>query len=95
MRPSLFFGGDGVGSAGIFLLNHGPSGFQEPLANFAGQPEGVVGPYETLVASALAGALNMAVTEPLWRACVIAQATVPAARKDATGFHGFQVSVWF
>lgn len=49
-------------------------GFKEPLAILAGQPEGVLGPYETLASSALAGALNMVVTEPLWRACVVAQA---------------------
>jgi len=51
-------------------------GFKEPLAILAGQPEGVVGPYETLLSSAFAGALNMAVTEPLWRACVVAQGMV-------------------
>lgn len=49
-------------------------GLKDPLANLAGRPEGEVGSYETLAASALAGALNMAVTEPLWRACVVAQA---------------------
>jgi len=55
-------------------------GLKEPLAAAAGRPEGVVGPYETLVSSAIAGALNMIVTEPLWRACVIAQAaSLPAS----------------
>jgi len=49
-------------------------GLKEPLATAARRPEGEVGPYETLASSAIAGALNMAVTEPLWRACVVAQA---------------------
>jgi len=49
-------------------------GLKEPLANASGQPDGQVGPYETLLSSALAGAINMVFTEPLWRACVVAQA---------------------
>mmetsp|Transcript_14411 Transcript_14411/g.50646 ORF Transcript_14411/g.50646 Transcript_14411/m.50646 type:complete len:337 (-) Transcript_14411:18-1028(-) len=49
-------------------------GLKDRLAIAFGQPEGSRGPYETLVASALAGSLNMVVTEPLWRACIVAQA---------------------
>lgn len=49
-------------------------GLKEPLANAAGRPEGEVGPYETLVSSAISGAINMSLTEPFWRACVVAQA---------------------
>lgn len=48
-------------------------GLKEPLAVAVGRTEGV-GAYATLAASALAGALNMTVTEPLWRACVVLQA---------------------
>lgn len=49
-------------------------GLKEPLARAAGHAEGEVGPLQTLAASAIAGSLNMVVTEPLWRACVVAQA---------------------
>mmetsp|Transcript_127066 Transcript_127066/g.220152 ORF Transcript_127066/g.220152 Transcript_127066/m.220152 type:complete len:360 (-) Transcript_127066:205-1284(-) len=49
-------------------------GLKEPLAIAAGQPEGEVGPYETLLSSAIAGSLNMCLTEPLWRACIVVQA---------------------
>jgi len=49
-------------------------GFKERLAQAAGLDEGEVGPYQTLAAASIAGSLNMAVTEPLWRACVVAQA---------------------
>mmetsp|Transcript_89813 Transcript_89813/g.257331 ORF Transcript_89813/g.257331 Transcript_89813/m.257331 type:complete len:337 (-) Transcript_89813:30-1040(-) len=49
-------------------------GLKDRLAIAFGQPEGSRGPYETLAASALAGSLNMVVTEPLWRACIVAQA---------------------
>mmetsp|Transcript_122074 Transcript_122074/g.352815 ORF Transcript_122074/g.352815 Transcript_122074/m.352815 type:complete len:320 (-) Transcript_122074:90-1049(-) len=57
-------------------------GLKEPLAACAGHPEGEIGPYETLIASALAGSLNMVVTEPLWRACVVVQASSKAAALD-------------
>jgi len=49
-------------------------GLKERLAQAAGLQEGEVGPYQTLAAASIAGSLNMAVTEPLWRACVVAQA---------------------
>mmetsp|Transcript_32161 Transcript_32161/g.68631 ORF Transcript_32161/g.68631 Transcript_32161/m.68631 type:complete len:227 (-) Transcript_32161:98-778(-) len=47
--------------------------FEGLKARIAGS--GSVSPYITLAASALAGSLNMAVTEPLWRACIVAQAS--------------------
>lgn len=50
-------------------------GLKEPLAHAFGREEGIIGSYETLASSALAGALNMVFTEPLWRASVIAQAS--------------------
>lgn len=50
-------------------------GFKAKIAGLVGQPDGVVGPYESLLSSALAGSLNMAVTEPLWRSCVVVQAS--------------------
>ena len=50
-------------------------GLKEPLAHAFGREEGIIGSYETLASSALAGALNMVFTEPLWRASVVAQAT--------------------
>ncbi|CAJ1419829.1 unnamed protein product [Effrenium voratum] len=50
-------------------------GLKEPLAAAFGREEGLIGSYETLASSALAGALNMVCTEPLWRASVVAQAS--------------------
>jgi len=60
-------------------------GLKEKLAKISGQPDGAVGPYEMLASSALAGALNMVVTEPLWRACVMAQAqpSLPGRGEEA------------
>lgn len=61
-------------------------GLKERLTSAAGLEDGVVGPKETLLASAIAGVLNMAVTEPLWRACVVLQArTGPQGGIGATG----------
>lgn len=45
--------------------------FKDKLAKLKGNQ---VGPYGTLFASAFAGSLNMVMTEPLWRSCVVAQA---------------------
>lgn len=50
-------------------------GLKEPLARAFGREEGIIGSYETLASSALAGALNMVFTEPLWKASVVAQAS--------------------
>lgn len=58
-------------------------GLKDRLANADNMPDGEVSPYETLAASAIAGALNMAMTEPLWRACVVAQAQTRAASSTA------------
>mmetsp|Transcript_7086 Transcript_7086/g.21548 ORF Transcript_7086/g.21548 Transcript_7086/m.21548 type:complete len:330 (-) Transcript_7086:65-1054(-) len=60
-------------------------GLKDWLAKAVGRPDGEVGPYETLTASAMAGALNMALTEPLWRACVIAQAQTRATVSSPGG----------
>lgn len=45
--------------------------FKDKLAEYTARRNG---PYGTLVASAFAGSLNMVMTEPLWRSCVVAQA---------------------
>lgn len=60
-------------------------GFKERLAKALGREEGEVGPYETLASSAIAGALNMILTEPLWRACVVAQARTRPVASSADG----------
>lgn len=65
-----------------FLYFYLFEGLKEKLAVLVGSPDGVVGPYETLLASGLAGSLNMVVTEPLWRSCVVAQ----KARSDSASF---------
>eukprot|EP00933_Yihiella_yeosuensis_P080372 TRINITY_DN93781_c0_g1_i1.p1 TRINITY_DN93781_c0_g1~~TRINITY_DN93781_c0_g1_i1.p1 ORF type:complete len:336 (+),score=58.25 TRINITY_DN93781_c0_g1_i1:25-1008(+) len=70
--------------ASNFLYFYLFEGLKEPLAVAAGRAEGVISPYEALGASALAGALNMVVTEPLWRACIVAQ----AASKNAALVEG-------
>lgn len=67
-------------------------GLKERFATTAGRREGV-GAYATLAASAVAGALNMTVTEPLWRACVVLQAqsySTPCGDHAIQGFgpHG-------
>lgn len=67
-------------------------GLKEPLAQLAQRPEGVVGPYETLASSAIAGALNMCITEPLWKACVVSQA-LPASGKTL-GVLGTVCHMW-
>jgi len=59
-------------------------GLKEPLAIAAGHAEGEVGPLQTLAASAIAGSLNMVVTEPLWRACVVAQALSSDASDESS-----------
>jgi len=59
----------GVSNFLYFLLFQG---LKQRLAAATGSPK--AGPRETLAASAAAGALNMCLTEPLWRACVVAQA---------------------
>lgn len=61
----------GVSNFLYFLLFEG---LKEPLAIAAGRPQGEIGPYETLLSSAIAGSLNMCLTEPLWRACIVVQA---------------------
>merc|ERR1712192_128538 len=53
-------------------------GLKQTLAKKTGWPDGGVGPYETLASSAFAGALNMIVTEPLWRASTVAQTQMHA-----------------
>lgn len=60
----------GVSNFLYFLLFEG---LKEPLAIAAGRPQGEIGPYETLLSSAIAGSLNMCLTEPLWRACIVVQ----------------------
>jgi len=57
-----------------FLYFYLFQGFKEKFAEMVGRRPGVIGTYETLLASAVAGALNMVITEPLWRSCVVAQA---------------------
>lgn len=57
-----------------FLYFYLFQGFKEKFAEVVGRRPGKIGPYETLLASAMAGALNMVITEPLWRSCVVAQA---------------------
>jgi len=47
-------------------------GFKDWLSVALRSPE--MGSHEILLASAIAGSLNMLITEPLWRACVVAQA---------------------
>lgn len=46
---------------------------KKPISRRVSRTRGVVGPYAVLAASAIAGAVNMMITEPLWRACVIMQ----------------------
>ena len=58
-------------------------GLKEPLARALGREEGVIGSYETLASSALAGALNMVFTEPLWRASVVAQSVEKSGAKTS------------
>eukprot|EP00929_Paragymnodinium_shiwhaense_P037147 TRINITY_DN19841_c0_g2_i2.p1 TRINITY_DN19841_c0_g2~~TRINITY_DN19841_c0_g2_i2.p1 ORF type:complete len:363 (+),score=63.43 TRINITY_DN19841_c0_g2_i2:191-1279(+) len=63
-------------------------GLKERFAFLARRRRDEVGAYETLAASAAAGALNMLATEPLWRACVVLQAQQkpPSSRaKSSTG----------
>lgn len=71
-----------VGSSNFlyFLLFEG---LKDRLAKADDMPDGEVGAYETLIASAIAGALNMVLTEPLWRACVVAQAQTRATSSTA------------
>jgi adenine nucleotide transporter 17 len=64
------------------------AGLKQQLQGAIGLEDGVVvGPRVVLVASTAAGVLNMALTEPLWRACVVVQArTGPlASSSDSRG----------
>lgn len=73
-------------------------------SRIVGKSEYPAGPYETLASSAIAGALNMLVTEPLWRGSVVLQSKRAAdvqgpiygsaSRAPVSGVLGIVCEMW-